>query len=175
MGIIGTLLKMTRGKIATSGNAPGPSVTVTGEGFEDHTMSAEVYQAPGVMAIPGDGSKGVWLPIGGSSRYGVIVAMQNYALNIEITQGETAIYSTAADGSAVQALLKLTADGKIYLNGDSKSFVTHAELDLALQNFITALNLHTHPTAAVGPPSPPTAPMSLDISGATTTTIKTGG
>ena len=67
------------------------------------------------------------------------------------------------------------AGESIELNGDAKIFVTHAELDTALQTFISALNLHTHPTAAVGAPSPPTASMSLDISGAATTTIKTGG
>ena len=63
----------------------------------------------------------------------------------------------------------------INFNGNSKPFVTHAELNTALQTFITALNLHTHPTAATGPPSPPTAPMSLDISASQTTTVKTGG
>ena len=67
-------------------------------------------------------------------------------------------------------------DGEfVELNGADKTFVTHAELDTALQTFISALNSHTHPTAAVGPPSPPTAPMSLDISASATTTIKTGG
>lgn len=71
-------------------------------------------------------------------------------------------------------VLDLTGS-EAHLNGDSKSFVTHAELNTALQSFITALNTHTHPTAAIGPPSPPTAPMSIDISAAETTTIKTGG
>jgi len=63
----------------------------------------------------------------------------------------------------------------IYLNGSSKPFVTHAELDAALQTFITALNLHTHPTAPTGPVSPPTVPMSINISASATTTVKTGG
>lgn len=62
----------------------------------------------------------------------------------------------------------------IELNGNSKDFVTHAELNTALQTFITALNLHVHPTAATGPPSPPTTGMSLDISTAKATKIKTG-
>lgn len=66
-------------------------------------------------------------------------------------------------------------DSAVNINGSSKAFVTHAELNSALQSFMTALNLHTHPTAASGPPSPPTAPMSLNISAAATTTVKTGG
>lgn len=72
---------------------------------------------------------------------------------------------------------KITVDGSaIELNGNSKLFVTHAELNTALQLFITALNLHTHTSAASGSPtSPPVAPMTLDITNAKTTTIKTGG
>lgn len=74
----------------------------------------------------------------------------------------------------------------IELNGNSKFFVTHAELDAALQSFVTALNLHVHTCAAAGSPS--TTPIAvtptplqvpgtfvLNISSAKTTTIKTGG
>lgn len=69
----------------------------------------------------------------------------------------------------------INPDG-IELNGNSKTFVTHAELDTALQTFITALNLHVHTSATAGSPtSAPTAPMSLDITNAKTTTVKTGG
>lgn len=179
MGLGGTLVKMMSAILGTKGNAPGPSVIVNAEGYDGQTFEPEVYQAPGVMALPGDGSKGVWIPIGGSNRYGVVLAMQNYSLNIEISAGETAIYSTAPDGSSVQALVKLTDDGKIYLNGDSKAFVTHAELNTALQTFITALNLHVHTGSALGLGIPfnttPPTPMSLDISAAATTTVKTGG
>jgi phage gp45-like len=175
MGMIATLLKLARGKLETVGNAPGPSVAMQGEGFEGQTVTTEVYQAPGVLAIPGDGARGVWLPIGGSGRYGVVVALQNYALNITIEAGETAIYSTTADGQTVQALVKLKADGTIELNGNSKRLVTWDELDAALQSLKTALNSHTHPTAATGPPSPPTVPLSIDITAAKTTTLKTGG
>jgi len=72
------------------------------------------------------------------------------------------------------AKIIVTCDA-IELNGNGKKFVTHSELNTALQTFITALNLHTHPTAAVGSPSPPTSPMSLNIASAATTTVKTGG
>ena len=100
--------------------------------------------------------------------------------------GTITLQQMTPDGGSVTLLpsgeLQITAtkpvkiDGEfVELNGADKTFVTHAELDTALQTFITALNLHTHPTAAVGAPSPPTASMSLDISGAATTTVKTGG
>lgn len=85
-----------------------------------------------------------------------------------LASGNVEVKNSSAD-------LILTSGGDIELNGNSKNFVTHTELNTALQSFLTALNLHTHPTAATGPPSPPTAPLSLDISAAKTSTIKTGG
>lgn len=60
---------------------------------------------------------------------------------------------------------------EVKLNGDSKSLVTHGELDQALQLFITALNLHVHGTAG----TPPVTPMSINIASSATTTVKTGG
>jgi phage baseplate assembly protein gpV len=85
-------------------------------------------------------------------------------------------YDRESGALEVSGVKSLTVDAEsVAVNGDSKAFVTHAELDAALQAFMQALNLHTHPTAASGPPSPPTVSMSLDISGAATTTVKTGG
>jgi hypothetical protein len=72
------------------------------------------------------------------------------------------------------AKIVLKDDGTVNINGDTKNFVTHAELDTALQTFKTALNSHTHPTAGSGPPSPPTVPMSIDITAAKTLKVKTG-
>jgi hypothetical protein len=65
--------------------------------------------------------------------------------------------------------------GEIDFNGSSKYFVTHTELNSALQTLVsTYLNTHMHPTPS-GPSSPPVAPMSIDISSSKTTTLKTGG
>jgi hypothetical protein len=75
------------------------------------------------------------------------------------------------------ATIEITSTGNILLNGSTKPFVTHAELDTALQTFKTALNLHTHSgvTAGAGVTGPPSAPMSINIANAATTTVKTGG
>lgn len=71
---------------------------------------------------------------------------------------------------------RIINSGGIELNGNTKTFVTHDELNTALQTFITALNLHVHTSAVAGSPTtPPTSSMSIDISSAKTTTIKTGG
>ena len=67
-------------------------------------------------------------------------------------------------------------DGKIELNGNSKQFVTWAELNTALQGLISALNSHTHSNGNEGSPTgAPIVPLSLDISDAKTKTIVTGG
>jgi phage gp45-like len=177
MGVIGTLLRLVRGGLEVRGNAPGKSATATGEGFEGQTLSTEIYQAPGILAVPGDGTRGVWIPVGGSGRYGVVVACHNYALQIEVAAGETAIYSTNAAGEGPQALIKLRADGSIELNGDSKRLVTHGELDAALAAYASGMQATLASGSNGGGPVvfavPP--PSSIDISSASTTTIKTGG
>ena len=61
---------------------------------------------------------------------------------------------------------------EINLNGETKSFVTHSELDAALQSFILSLNAQFSGKLDGGG-SPGT--LSLDISTSKTTTIKTGG
>jgi phage gp45-like len=65
----------------------------------------------------------------------------------------------------------LDADS-IELNGDSKSFVTHAELNTALQTFVTALNANFATKLDGGGT---TGVLTLDISSSATTTVKTGG
>lgn len=80
---------------------------------------------------------------------------------------------TTADDVDINSTKKITADGTaIELNGATKSFVTHAELSTALSGFISALNLALG-TKLDGGGTPGT--LTLDISGAATTTIKTGG
>lgn len=67
-------------------------------------------------------------------------------------------------------------DGKIELNGNSKQFVTWAELNQALQGLIQALNTHTHSNGNEGSPTgAPIVPLSLDISASKTETVVTGG
>lgn len=80
-------------------------------------------------------------------------------------------YDAAADS------LKVNGFGSVEINGNSKSFVTHAELDAALSAFVTQLGLTLASGSNGGGPvvfavSPPS---SIDISAAATATVKTGG
>lgn len=88
--------------------------------------------------------------------------------------------SVSAEISA--PLVKIDGTATVEINGNTKQFVTHAELNLALQTFITALNLHVHTTTATigasstpGVISPPVTPMTLDITAAKTIKTLTGG
>ena len=76
--------------------------------------------------------------------------------------------------------LKLQTQNKFEINGNTKQFVTWAELNTALTNFTTALKTHVHECATAGSPSgTPTVvpPLSLDIdiSAAKTQSVVTGG
>lgn len=72
--------------------------------------------------------------------------------------------------------MKVDTQGKIELNGNSKQFVTWAELNQALTQFTTALVSHTHNITSPGNPSGPAVGIpTIDISAAKTTTIVTGG
>lgn len=75
--------------------------------------------------------------------------------------------------------LDVKTNGKIKLNGDSKQLVTWAELNQALTDFMTGLitALTTTPIAGNGAPQPTWTdlPTQIDISGAKTTSVVTGG
>lgn len=83
----------------------------------------------------------------------------------------------APDGLEIKGdKTEITAPDGLEINGNAKRLVTYAELDAAMQIFITALNLHIHTSADAGSPtSAPVTPMTIDISAAETSTIKTGG
>lgn len=177
MGIIATLLNLVRGKYDVLENAPGKAAICQGEGFEGQTITTEVFQAPGVFGIPGDGVRGLRILIGGSSRYGAVIAVQNYQIELDVGgQGGMAIYSTTADGKTVKSKVVLQPDGTVEVNGSSKRFVTWDELNTALTTMAATLTAHVHPeTGASTGPSPSLVGLTVDISAAKTTTVKTGG
>lgn len=65
---------------------------------------------------------------------------------------------------------------EVNIAGSSKSLVTHAELDAAIQSLVSALNTHIHTGVTTGPgvSGPPGAPVSCDISAAEASKAKTG-
>ena len=154
------------------------------------TAIAEAICQAGFYSVPTASDAALKLSLtAGGKEY--VIATINYNLDLQLQPGESVTYSTDGAGSSVQSKIHHKADGTaehtataINLNGSGKSFVTHAELDSALQTLVGALNTHIHPTPA-GPSSPPSAAgtipppgiglFTLNISSAATTTVKTGG
>lgn len=76
-------------------------------------------------------------------------------------------------------VVNLLAGGNTEINGNTKTFVTYAALNTALETFRSGLltSLTTTPIAGNGAtqPSWTAFPAAIDISAAETTTVKTGG
>lgn len=95
----------------------------------------------------------------------------------QVPEGRNKTTQTGGDVSVTtEGTHKIDATA-IEFNGNAKPFVTHAELDAALQAMVTLINAHVHffPATATAPTSPPTVPTTVDISASATTTVKTGG
>lgn len=132
--------------------------------------------APGIEINPADGEFLVINRIKDSDSFMVTIGGVNQNIAPTTDRGERLIYSVSADGKTKKASALFKNDGTLELNGNSKKLVTHAELNTAIQTFITALNLHVHTSAAAGSPTtPPVTSLSMDISSSATTTLKTGG
>ena len=149
------------------------------------SFECDLFLAPGEDSKPIVGDRVAVMPVNGER-----LAVAYYDSNIGLCEsGEKRIYSRDADNN-IKGEVFLKKDGSINvtgeninLNGNDKRFVTHAELDAALQLFMTALNTHTHLVAALPSAPPvlpiptliPTVPLSIDISASKTLTVKTGG
>jgi hypothetical protein len=154
--------------------SPGEAITIQVESGLGETREIEYYQLPGISAGPTPQDRAATIEMNG---FRVAVASHNYRVSVEPQAGELIIYSTNADGSSAQAMVRLKPDGNIDLNGDSKTLVTHAELDSALQGLVSYINSHTHSGVSTGSGAsgPPSVPGTLDISAAEAATLRTDG
>ena len=167
---MGWLEKVTGISFKTKGAAPGKAIIIQTIAAGDQERNAEMYHNPGISSGPTENDRVISIPVGTGTR--VIIAAHNYRIEVEPGSGETIIYSTDSAGDIVKSQIKLDNAGNIDLNGDGKKFVTYTALNAALQGFITALNI-AFGTKLDGGGTPST--LSLDISAAETTTIRTDG
>ena len=93
-------------------------------------------------------------------------------------ENDGTIILESPSGSVVRVIessgkIEITASGnEIDLNGDSKSLVTHAQLNTALQTFLTVLKAAVV-SGCSGGSGGSIASVTLDISGAEATKVKT--
>ncbi len=138
--------------------------------IEPDNMSLPPYDIACIKAVPisKDAVTGLTVKSDGTFE------LKNDKLDILWTEDKFIVKNNNVTVEWDGTKLKVTSIDPIELNGSSKYFVTHTELTTALNTFLTALNAHTHPTAATGPPSPPTAPMTLNITSSKATKVVTG-
>ena len=97
-------------------------------------------------------------------------------VKVEVKDGDTKLEGSGKLTIDTGDTIKIDTKDKIELNGNSKQFVTWAELNTELQKLMTALNSHVHYVIEEGAnTNSPTKLMTLDISSAKTTTVVTGG
>ena len=167
---MGRMSKIKELYYKVKGSAPGKAVVLKTRSAGNQERETEHYQLHGIAGGTTPDAVGIEVSTGTAGR--VIIATQNYNLEVEITAGITKIYSTSADGKTLKSLIELDTAGNINLNGDSKPFVTHAELNSSLQTYVAAVNVLLASKLDGGGTA---GTASLDISSAATTTVKTGG
>lgn len=137
---------------------------------ENDTQQVELITEAGLDVNPANGCRVIVIDI--TDAYQAAIAISD-DLEPEVEVGEKEIYSTDNPVISKQARTKWDKNGNIVHNQGTKSAVTHAELNTALQNLITLLMTHVHTSAAPGnPTSIPTAPITVDISAAESPTVK---
>lgn len=130
-------------------------------------MTPEVGDLVSVYFMSGDPSRPVYRSRVGETKDSAPTSYAGPDSHIVYEDDDVIIYY---DGST--KTVKIDGADKIELNGNSKYFVTHTELNTALQTFVSALNV-LFGTKLDGGGTPGT--LSLDISSAQTQTIVTGG
>ena len=103
--------------------APGDAVIVKSVGLGGADREDPLYQHHGFRSRPVASTRGVRVSLGSGTREGIVIATENYTVNITLADGETAIYSTDANG-AVKAQIILGSDGKIAAKNDAESIAT---------------------------------------------------
>lgn len=170
-------------------------IYLTCEAKFGHNIQALLYNPAGDYSIPLPDDFVTLIEIPGSGNY---IAIGNLNNQSGISKGEKKLYSRNA-GGIEKASIKLDSDGKITIdtddiidinaggnikidgttdiefNGNTKRFVTYAELNSAITTFMAALLLHTHPDPVAGNTGTVNQALTFDISASETQTIKTGG
>ena len=153
-------------------------------GFGIHN-DVQRLQNYGMTSKPAKGSELIYLALGGNLNDMICLSVDNGPSRPkDLEDGEVVIYNEHGIQIRLEKGKLKISGGNIEFNGNSKSFVTYAELDSAIKELTLKLNSHIHQTP-VGSASIPsgtsfTATLTpiiydLDISSSKTQTVFTGG
>jgi hypothetical protein len=140
--------------------------------------SADVFRPAGVDTSPRDGARALILTIGKSWQ--IAVGFDDESPS-EVAAGDMEIYALDSSGNR-QGKVRCKADGQVVVNGGSGTAVEFSRLQTAFDQLKSDVNkfinseysLHNHPTAPVGPVSPPSiigTPSTADITPAESSTV----
>jgi len=173
--VSGSYLSFNTGFPIPTGKLPG-SVSL-------HSMTdLKIDTLAGIIDISSSLTMNLTSTLGMNIDAGVAGALSVKGLGVDVDAGASALTMAGLgvdiDASAgASTIAGLTVE----LNGNTKAFVTWAELNAALQILITALGVPlivtgvATPALAVSGTAAWAVPPTLDISSAQTTTVKTGG
>lgn len=183
--MVGEIVRVTSTKSEKKSGVPGYAIIVKGVGLGGAIIEAELLEDAGLTSHPPKDSFVVVIPAGSGRRQLYAIACKNNNSNLATDPGQTVLNSTSPDGKTVKAKIDLGIDGVISLNGDSKQLVTFTELNSALQGLVSSLNSQLAAIAAGAAAAISTGGLwatpltigglSLNITAAKTTTVKTGG
>lgn len=143
------------------GAAPGKSVVIQtiAAGNQEHTV--ELYHPPGVSSGPTENDRVIILPVGSGVKVGI--ATHNYKIEVEVSAGETILYSTDSDGKEVKAQIKLDTDGNIIMNEGTDHAASFEKLKTEIEKIQNAWDTFAQAYVPGGPATqgtPPTAAQS---------------
>jgi len=151
-----SIVKMLNAVKKTFQNAPGESISVDTIGRNGSQGSAELYTLPGIISLPQDEEFGIVKNVKGVN---IVIATNNYKLNIVLEKGETQVFSADANGQ-VLGTLKLDKDGKAIFHKGERSAAAFDKLKAGFDQLRDDFNgflTHVHP--GVTPGSGSTAPQ----------------
>lgn len=172
MSLLARMVIIRSGKIGQLPENRYKGIIVTAEAEEGNTTNSEIWTSPGIMGVPPDESMGLRVSVGGGSA-DIITAVKTKLEPPALAKGEAMFHSTDSTGETLKANIKAKSDGVLEMNGNSKRLVTWQELQDALNTFSDLIKSHVH--ASFGTPSATLTTMTIDITAAKTTTLKTGG
>lgn len=118
---VAELVEVVRTYAGRLWGGPGETLNVEGKGLGGAGLNATAYHHAGFFSRPPKGSRGIVLYLGQSRREGIVIATHNYNVMVNLSEGETAIYSTTTDGKTVKAQVVLDSAGKIKVANTSRS------------------------------------------------------
>ncbi len=104
------------------GTNDGKSTVIKTEAGAGQERETELYHPPGFASGPTVDDEAVVVSVGSSGR--IAVATQNYRLEVEVTAGQTIIYSTSADGETLKGQILLDETGKITIENETQNLAT---------------------------------------------------